>query len=107
MKKLFYLLIVLVFASCQSGNKKVQEEKSANEPVQVVETTINIRGMHCENCVASVEKGVKELEGIVSVVVSLNDSNAVVSFDGSKVQLAEIKKAIEARGYSIKPEIKQ
>ncbi len=104
MKKLFYLLIIVLIASCQTGNKKVQEEKTTNEPVQVVETTINIRGMHCENCVASVEKGVKELDGIVSVVVSLNDSNAVVSFDGSKVQLAEIKKAIESRGYSIKPE---
>jgi Cu+-exporting ATPase len=102
MKKLFYLLIILVFASCQSGNKKVQEEKTTIEPVQVVETTINIRGMHCENCVASVEKGVTELEGVVSVVVSLNDSNAVVSYDGSKVELAEIEKAIESRGYSIK-----
>lgn len=107
MKKLFYLLIVLVFASCQSGNKKVQEEKTLNEPVQVVETTINITGLHCENCVASVQKGVKELDGIVSVVVSLNDSNAIVSYDGSKVQLADIEKAIESRGYSIKTEIKQ
>jgi copper chaperone len=103
MKKLFYLLIVVVFASCQSGNKKVQEEKTTNEPVQVVETTINIRGMHCDNCVASVEKGVNELEGVVSVVVNLNDSNAVVSYDESKVELAEIEKAIESRGYSIKP----
>jgi copper chaperone len=103
MNKLIYLLIILFFASCQSGNQKVQDEKSAKEPVQLVETTINIRGMHCENCVASVNKGVNELEGIVSVEVSLNDSNAVVAYDGSKVQLAEIEKAIESRGYSIKP----
>ena len=103
MKNLFYLLIIVVFASCQSGNKKVQEEKTTNEPVQVVETTINIRGMYCDNCVASVEKGVNELEGILSVVVSLNDSNAVVSYDESKVELAEIEKAIESRGYLIKP----
>ena len=106
MKKLFFLFIALAFVSCNSGNKNKQEEKAAvPESVQVVESTINIGGMHCENCVASVEKGVKELDGIVSVTVSLNDSTAVVSYDGSKVELAKIEKAIESRGYTIKPGI--
>jgi copper chaperone CopZ len=54
-------------------------------------------------CVASVTKGVNELEGIESVVVSLNDSTAVVSFKSNKVELSQIEKAIEARGYTIKP----
>ena len=103
MKKLFFLFIVIAFVSCNSGNKNKPEEKTAPESVQVVESTINIGGMHCENCVASVEKGVKELDGIVSVTVSLNDSTAVVSYDGSKVELAKIEKAIESRGYTIKP----
>jgi Cu+-exporting ATPase len=102
MKKLIYLISVLALVSCQSGNKIKPEEKTAPESVQVVETTINIRGMHCENCVASVEKGVKELDGIVSVTVSLNDSNAVVSYDKSKVELAKIEEAIEKRGYTVK-----
>ncbi len=102
MKKIIYLIAVLAFVSCQQGNKNKQDEKIATKPLQTVESTINIRGMHCENCVASVEKGVKELEGIVSVAVSLNDSNAVVSYDASKVELAIIEKAIESRGYTIK-----
>jgi copper chaperone len=102
MKKLFYLFIVLAFAACQTGNKNVKEEKTATEPVQVVEATINIRGMHCENCVASVEKGVNALEGIKSVVVSLNDSTAVVTFDASKTELTQIEEAIKSRGYTIK-----
>ncbi|HSO89485.1 MAG TPA: heavy metal-associated domain-containing protein [Draconibacterium sp.] len=102
MKKLFYLIIVLGMVSCQSGNKNVQQEKTTTAPVQTVEATINIGGMHCENCVASVEKGVKALDGIESVTVSLNDSIAVVSFDGSKVQLTQIEEAIKSRGYSIK-----
>ena len=102
MKKLIYLIAVLALVSCQSGNKNKPEEKTAPESVQVVESTINIGGMHCENCVASVEKGVKELDGIVSVTVSLNDSNAIVSYDKSKVELAKIEEAIEKRGYTVK-----
>lgn len=104
MKKLFYLVFILIFVSCQSGNKNKQEEKAVPESAQVAETTINIGGMHCEMCVASIEKGVNELDGIVSVAVSLNDSTATVSYDKSKVELAKIEKAIVARGYSIKPE---
>ena len=102
MKKLILLIAVLAFVSCQSGNKNKPEEKTAPESVQVVESTINISGMHCENCVASVEKGVKELDGIVSVAVSLNDSTAVVSYDTSKLELAKIEEAIEKRGYTVK-----
>ena len=102
MKNIIYLLAILIFVSCQSGNKNKQEEKPVAESAQVVESTINIGGMHCDMCVASVEKGVKELDGIVSVAVSLTDSTAVVSYDKSKVELAKIEKAIEARGYSIK-----
>jgi copper chaperone len=105
MKKLIYLIAVFAFVSCQSGNKNVQQEKTPTVPVQTVEATINIGGMHCEDCVASVEKGVKELDGIVSVAVSLNDSIAVVSYDASKVELAKIEKAIEKRGYTVKPGI--
>jgi len=102
MKNLFYTFIVLAFISCNPANKNKQEEKTTPELAQVVESTINISGMHCENCVASVEKGVKELDGIVSVNVSLSDSTAVVSYDGSKLELAKIEKAIESRGYTIK-----
>lgn len=102
MKNLFYLLTILIFVSCQSGNKNQQQEKATTESAQVVESTINIGGMHCDMCVASVTKGVNELDGIVSVSVSLDDSTAVVSYDKSKVELAKIEKAIEGRGYSIK-----
>ena len=103
MKKLLVLVfIVLVFASCQSGNKNEAPANQVTVPVEMVQTTIDIGGMDCDMCVKSVEKGVNELTGITSVAVSLNDSNAIVKYDASKVQLAEIEKAIEKRGYKVK-----
>jgi copper chaperone len=101
MKKLIYLIVIVAFVSCQTGNKKAESKESAVETVQVVEATVNISGMHCNNCVASVEKGVGELAGVESVAVSLNDSNAIVQFDTSKTDIKAIQKAIEKRGYSI------
>lgn len=101
MKKLIYLVAIIAFVSCQSGSKEAESKESAVETVQVVEATVNISGMHCNNCVASVEKGVGELAGVESVAVSLNDSNAIVKFDASKTDKKAIEKAIEKRGYSI------
>ena len=103
MRKLFYVFVVLAFVSCNSGTKSNNPE-SVNDSakMEVVEATINIGGMHCDMCVASVTKGVNELDGISTVQVNLDDSTAVVSFDASKLQLAKIEEAIEKRGYSIK-----
>jgi Cu+-exporting ATPase len=104
MKKLFFLFVLAAFVSCNSGNKNTNAEKpEADQPkVEVVETTINISGMHCDMCVASITKGVNELAGIDSVKVSLEDSTAFVVYETGKVELAEIEKAIEKRGYTVK-----
>ena len=103
MRKLLIIALVLIgFTACQSGSKNTTDEKPKTAPVELVQTTIDIGGMDCDMCVQSVEKGVNELVGISSVAVSLDDSSAVVKYDASKVQLAEIEKAIEKRGYIVK-----
>jgi len=96
-----FLFIVLAFVSCQTGTKKANE-KAEVEKAELVEATINIGGLHCNNCVASVKKGINGLAGIETLEVTLSDSTAVVSFDPEKTNLAEIEKTIETRGYTIK-----
>jgi copper chaperone len=102
MNKLIYIVVLFAFVACQTGKQNSDTEKVSVEKVEMVETTFNISGMHCDNCVVSVTKGINELEGVGMVNVSLSDSNAVVEFDPSKLQLSDIEKAIEKRGYTIK-----
>lgn len=101
MKKLIYILFLMAIISCQSGNKNPEQE-SAQAPVKVVETKLNIGGMHCDMCVASIEKGVNELQGIEYVKASLDDSTTIVKYDVSKVNLKQIESAINRRGYTVK-----
>ena len=98
MKLFIFCMMLFTVVSCQSGSKNPQPDKQMEQTAQVTEVTVNIGGMHCENCAASVEKGIKELEGVETVVVSLTDSTAKVSFDPAKVNQDKIGKAVEGRG---------
>ena len=87
--------------ACQSGTKEqaVSETPAAE---QIHEIKLNIGGMYCDMCEASIEKGVGGVEGVEFIDVTLNDSIAVVRYDETKTNLAEIRKAVEERGYSVK-----
>lgn len=62
--------------------------------------TINIEGMHCNGCVRSVTNALKQVPGVTTVEVSLNDKRAIVSFDEIDVPFAELRTAIEEAGYT-------
>ena len=106
MKRLLLISGILFFISCQSGNQK---NESVNEPEVktdvIAQDTLNIGGMFCNMCVNSIEKGVNELQGITYVKASLEDSTTVVKYDTSKIDLAQIEKAIEKRGYRVKGDL--
>lgn len=103
MSKFILVVFLALFFGCQSGSKKQSAgEGQKNSTAAVVEKTISIGGMHCDMCVASIEKGINQLEGIESVTACLNDSIAVVVFDESKASLNQIETEIEKRGYKVK-----
>ena len=60
---------------------------------------IVIEGMSCQHCVGSVEKAIKELDGIQNIKVNLQNKKAVVEFNESKVDIDRIKKAVKECGY--------
>jgi copper chaperone len=68
-----------------------------------METTLNISGMTCGHCVASVLEELKAIDGIDGVDVRLNKggiSPAVVTSSGS-IDPARIGEAIAEAGYSV------
>ena len=44
-------------------------------------TTINISKMKCNGCVANAQKALRDLPGLDSAVIDLQDGNAVLSGD--------------------------
>lgn len=63
--------------------------------------SLPVEGMTCASCVARVEKSIKKIDGVEDVAVNLASEKAMLSIDKSKVNITEIKKAVEEAGYKV------
>ena len=63
-----------------------------------MKTIINIEGMSCENCVKHVKTALKEINGVNSVDVSLENKNAVIEHT-EEASANNFIEAIEEAGY--------
>ncbi|XP_067841972.1 copper-transporting ATPase 2-like [Heptranchias perlo] len=55
-----------------------------------------VEGMHCTSCVANIEGNIREVPGVQSIAVSLENKKAIVKYDPSLTNPASLKLMIEA-----------
>ena len=63
------------------------------------ELRLNIDGMHCAGCVASIEKGVSSLAGVANCRVNLATRSAVVEYNSDAADVRRIIHKIEELGF--------
>jgi copper chaperone len=63
--------------------------------------TINIKGMTCGGCVKSISNVLQPIKGVSSVVVSLEQNRASITFDPVQAKPAQFKSAIEDAGFEV------
>ena len=63
--------------------------------------TLPVTGMTCANCVATVERNLKRLDGVESAVVNLSSERATVAFDPLKLGLTDLITRVERAGYGV------
>lgn len=63
--------------------------------------TLPITGMTCANCVATVERNLKKLDGVQSAVVNLSSERATVDFEPAKLQLTDVIARVNRAGYGV------
>ena len=102
MRIVFFLVSFVFIISCGTNNNKQRTDMTNKSEVSLQEEVLHIGKMHCEMCVASVEKGLKSVEGVEFVNVILEDSTAIVRYDSSLANKTVFKDVIEKRGYVLK-----
>lgn len=60
-----------------------------------------VTGMTCANCVATIERNVKKLPGVMDAVVNLSNERATIEYDPELVNINNVTDRIEKVGYGI------
>jgi len=63
--------------------------------------TLPITGMYCANCVSTIERNLKKVNGVQTAVVNLSSERAVVQFDPLTTGLGDMIARVEWAGYGV------
>ena len=77
----------------ENNNNQESEEN-------LMQKTMNIEGMMCPHCEATVKKALEALDGVQEAAVSHEQNKAVVTLCG-EVSDAALKEAVEAKEYKV------
>lgn len=92
------VLLILVLANALiQPYLKSREVRRMSEMSDTQE--LNVKGMTCNHCVASVKRVIEECPGVTEVTVDLTSGKAYIKGDGFDLNCA--KEAVEKIGYSI------
>ena len=89
------------------GGQRAVAEALATRPLipsreQMMENiALNVKGMTCGGCVASVTRVLKAVSGVSEVAVTLQPGVANVTFDPARTQTAALRAAIEEAGFDV------
>jgi len=72
---------------------------SPGEPVQKL--TLPVTGMTCANCVSTIERNLRRLDGVEQASVSLASERASVQFDPAKVDARRLVERVRRAGYDV------
>jgi Cu+-exporting ATPase len=60
-----------------------------------------VAGMTCDHCVGTVRRALEDVPGVQSATVDLKQGRAEVTLDPGQVDRGQLKRAVEAAGYSV------
>lgn len=90
MKKLILIVVVTLFITNISN-------------AQITKVAQEVFGMDCAPCAYGLERGLKKMEGLQEVRVSLNDGKAYLDLSGNnELKLKQIQEEVKNNGFSAK-----
>ena len=84
-----------IYSKIESIGYGVVREK----PMEASQVTLNIEGMSCANCAATIERGLKENPGVSSANVNLSTEKATIQYNANTVKTSELMRIVDNLGY--------
>lgn len=67
----------------------------------MIDRTLNVTGMSCGHCKATVEGELGKLQGVRTAHADIERGTVEVSYDEARVSTEDLAQAIEEAGYSV------
>jgi P-type Cu+ transporter len=77
----------------------VKAVQASGYQVRLEQTTIPVKGMHCAGCVATIERALRSVPGVVEAQVNLATEQATVAYVPTSVEASTLRQAITRAGY--------
>ncbi|KAM5288567.1 copper-transporting ATPase 2 isoform 11-T11 [Ctenodactylus gundi] len=72
---------------------------SRSSPAQEAVVKLRVEGMTCQSCVSSIESKLRKLQGVVRVKVSLNNQEAVITYQPFLIQPEDLRDHVNDMGF--------
>lgn len=92
-------VFVVFFISFPYLDLSTEKPLKEGMPTEIIETTIDVKGMTCIGCEFSVERALKKLDGIIEVKADYKRGKVYVKFERDKITVDKIVDAINETGY--------
>jgi Cu+-exporting ATPase len=79
--------------------RKLGYDVVREQPLTSGNVTLKLGGMSCAACAARIEKKLNSMEGVENASVNLASEKATVEYDGSRLKVSDMIKAVEDLGY--------
>jgi len=80
------------------GREK-RKYRSLGDVMALQKVVLRVSGMHCASCSVSIEKGLREMSGIIEAQINYASEQAAVEYDDQVVNQAAIIEKIVGLGY--------
>ena len=103
-KSILILSAFLLIISCQSNEKDEKIQGDNQDLIELkaenlVSIELQIGGMTCTGCENTISSGLLSLHGVAEASASHLDSNAIVLYDTTLVNIEDMKSIVEKKGY--------
>lgn len=68
-----------------------------------MKAVLRIEGMHCGACALNIDDALEDLDGVKRAKTSFARGRTKVDYDESRIEPADLEKAVAALGYSARP----
>ncbi len=83
-----------------SAEAAPSQQAEGGEP-QKEKAALQITGMHCASCAATIEESLNKVEGVSKAAVNFATEKAYVEYDPSKASPQALEKAVKEAGYGV------